>query len=58
MHALNHIVEGTTVEKILWTTKLVGAIVVAVWLAWNFFVAFFKNEVKAFLQGVPKNDKI
>ena len=54
MHALNHIVEGTRGEKIMWTLTLLTAVGLAVYLAWNFFVSYFNYEVSTTFKNVPK----
>ena len=52
IHALNHIVEGSLPEKVLWTFKLLLALGVAVYLAWNIFVAYFDYEVSTTIKCV------
>ena len=45
MHAMEHIINGTLVEKIFWTFKLMLALAVAIILSKKLFVSFFDHEV-------------
>ena len=55
VHGVNHIIDGTVPEKVLWTIKLAIVLFVAVYLCWNFFVAFSNYEVDTNMKIVLKD---
>ena len=56
VHALNHIVDGTLPEKLLWSVKLLAAIAVAVYLCWNLFVDYFTYKTTSNVRIVMLNE--
>ena len=45
MHALDHIINGTTLEKVFWITKLFVVISTAIFMCRQLFVSYFMNHV-------------
>ena len=45
MHALEHIIRGTWVERIFWTLKLCLAITLAIFMSWQLFEGYFHHHV-------------
>ena len=43
MHALNHIQDGTLLERIVWILKLVVLLGAAVYISWGIFTAYFER---------------
>ena len=45
MHALNHIQDGNSIEKLVWVVKLVGLFAAAVFICRGIFTSYFRREV-------------
>ena len=45
MHALEHIINGTKVERVFWTLKLCLAITMAIYLSWQLFESYLHHHV-------------
>ena len=44
MHALSHIINGTLIEKVFWTLKLVTAISIAGYLSRTLFTSYLNHD--------------
>ena len=50
MHGLEHIINGTWVEKIFWTLKLIVAVSIAGWLSKELFQSYLDHDTTTVIE--------
>ena len=55
MHAIDHISNGTLVERIFWSFKLMAALAIALYLSKKLFLSYFDHDVDTKITVQTKN---
>ena len=56
MHGLHHIINGTIVEKVLWTIKLTGAILFACYISKDLLISYFDYGTNTVISMESKSE--